>query len=220
MSGQRQGADTWATGSQGRGRGGSDRRDEGLRGREYRGSQEGRQQFEGRGGGGGRVHGSPVRLGGTVEDSRTRPTPGRHALPPGRGEQQPAWSPEESLVTRAQHRATMDELTATFDSSLRNLSTAVEERLARVEDRLGGHERRLQLVERQVTTIEEAAANVGSDMKAQIVTMQLQIKEQGCIIVHTQDLVNSLLQEAEYTEDDEVGRKRPHTTGGKGGKNA
>ena len=108
----------------------------------------------------------------------------------------------------------------TFDSSLRNLSTAVEERLARVEDRLGGHERRLQLVERQVTTIEEAAANVGSDMKAQIVTMQLQIKEQGCIIVHTQDLVNSLLQEAECTEDDEVGRKRPHTTGGKGGKNA
>ena len=71
-----------------------------------------------------------------------------------------------------------------------------------------------------MTTIEEAAANLGSDMKAQIVTMQMQIKEQGCIIVHTQDLVNSLLQEAEYTEEEEVGRKRPHTTGGKGGQDA
>ena len=137
-SGQRQGADTWATGSQGRGRGGWGRIDEGLLGRGYRGSQEGRQQFEGRGGGGGRVHGSPVRLGGTVEDSRTGPTPGRHALPPGRGEQQPAWSPEESVVTRAQHRATMDKLTATFNSSLRNLSTAVEERLASVDGTSGG----------------------------------------------------------------------------------
>ena len=107
---------------------------------------------------------------------------------------------EESAVTRTQHRATMDELTATFDRSLRNLSTVLEERLARVDDRLGGHERRLQLVERQMTTIEESAANLVSDVKAQIETMQMQIKEQGCIIVHTQDLVNSLLQEAEYTE--------------------
>ena len=141
----------------------------------------------------------------------------------GSGGQPAAASPIQEADYRARSateafRTTMAELEETYGTPLRDLSRSVAERFEALDARMGAQERKTESVEARLANIETGIRDLGTSVRDTLSQVDSRLNAAGGQWDHTQDLVNSLLQEVEQREEGDSGRKRPHTTGGKGGR--
>ena len=129
-------------------------------------------------------------------------------------------TPDPDEPVRSMHRAAMDELTDSFGRSLAKLSTAVATRMGHLEARLEEHEQRIGKGESKIGEVERTLSVLGEGLAASLQDIMLRSAETRAEMDHMQDLLSSLMQEPGGSEYLETGRKRPHTTGDNGGKEA
>ena len=175
-------------------------------------------------GGVGRPHRMQSWTGGTGDNERRPPVaeswPWRGRGGGGAEELKSGGTPDPDEPVRSMHRAAMDELTDSFGRSLAKLSTAVETRMGHLEARLEEHEQRIGKGESKIGEVERTLSVLGEGLAASLQDIMLRSAETRAEMDHMQDLLSSLMQEPGGSEYLETGRKRPHTTGDNGGKEA
>ena len=89
----------------------------------------------------------------------------------------------------------MAELEETYGTPLRDLSRSVAERYEALDARIGAQERKTESVKARLANIETGIRDLETSVRDTLSQVDSRLNEAGGQWEHTQDLVNSLLQE-------------------------